>query len=298
MTVSPQPHRGIFFVIAAVALFAALDTTTKYVSATVTFIMAMWVRYVFQAIIVTATLVPRHGLGPLRSRHPWLQLGRTVLMLSCNLFAFYSFKHMPVGDVTAIIMLAPLLMTVFAATGLNERVSPLRWLLLAGCLAGALVIVRPGAEDFNWAALLPLTLLLCNTLFQVVTSRLARLEDPMVMQYYTSFIGVVCFSVALPFGWLTLHDGTLWLLLLLIAAFSMVGHHLLTLGYATAAVSRLTPYLYWQIAFANLFGWLVFAHVPDRWAMLGILIIAVCGAAGTWLNAREHRAMPGHQALT
>ncbi len=36
-------------------------------------------------------------------------------------------------------------------------------------------------------------------------------------------------------------------------------------------------------------GWLVFGHVPDGWAMLGMLAIAVCGAGGAWLTARERR---------
>jgi drug/metabolite transporter (DMT)-like permease len=52
----------------------------------------------------------------------------------------------------------------------------------------------------------------------------------------------------------------------------------------------LTPYLYAQIAFAMLAGWLVFSHVPDRWSLVGIAMIAVCGAGGAWLTVRESRA--------
>jgi DNA gyrase subunit A len=42
-------------------------------------------------------------------------------------------------------------------------------------------------------------------------------------------------------------------------------------------------------AFAMLGGWIAFEHVPDGWSMLGMVLIAVCGAAGAWLTVRESR---------
>jgi drug/metabolite transporter (DMT)-like permease len=49
----------------------------------------------------------------------------------------------------------------------------------------------------------------------------------------------------------------------------------------------LTPYLYTQIAFATLLGWLVFNHVPDAWAWVGIAVIAASGIGNGLLSARE-----------
>ena len=62
---------------------------------------------------------------------------------------------------------------------------------------------------------------------------------------------------------------------------------MLTVGYARAGVATLTPLLFAQIAFSTLLGWLVFAHVPGGWALLGLCAIALGGAACTWLSARE-----------
>jgi drug/metabolite transporter (DMT)-like permease len=50
------------------------------------------------------------------------------------------------------------------------------------------------------------------------------------------------------------------------------------------------PYLYAQIGFAMLGGWLVFSHVPDGLSLLGMAMIAGCGGAGAWLTVRERRA--------
>jgi hypothetical protein len=38
-------------------------------------------------------------------------------------------------------------------------------------------------------------------------------------------------------------------------------------------------------------GWVAFAHVPDGWSMAGMGMIAICGAGGAWLTARESHAL-------
>jgi hypothetical protein len=193
------PHSalvGIAMVIGACACFAVLDTTTKYVSASVPLLMALWFRYAFQAVATTLAVLPMRGAAVLRTRHLLFQCLRGVLLLSSSLFAFASLKYMPF---TAIVMISPLAITVLAATVLKEKVSALRWLLVAGGFAGTLVIIRPGGAAFNWASLLPLGLVATNAWFQVLTSKLARTEDPVTMHLYTGWVGTLIASLALPF---------------------------------------------------------------------------------------------------
>lgn len=52
---------GIALVIAAVACFAVLDTTTKWTTASVPLLMALWFRYAFQAVVTSATMLPLRG---------------------------------------------------------------------------------------------------------------------------------------------------------------------------------------------------------------------------------------------
>jgi drug/metabolite transporter (DMT)-like permease len=216
---------------------------------------------------------------------------RGVLLLVSSLFAFASLKHMPVGEFTAIVMIAPLAITVLAATVLKEKASPMRWALVAGGFVGTLVIIRPGAEAFQWASLLPLGLVASNAWFQVITSQLARTEDPVTMHLYTGWVGTLLASIALPFVWTTLPAWWLWAALCFMGFMATVGHFALILAYQRAPAATLTPYLYAQIAFAMLGGWIVFSHVPDRQSMFGIVMIAVCGAGGAWLTVRESRLL-------
>ena len=84
-------------------------------------------------------------------------------------------------------------------------------------------------------------------------------------------------------------DGETLALLLLMGLMGTVGHFLLILAFARAPASTLTPYLYTQIGFAMLCGWLVFNHIPGQLELTGIVLIVVCGATASWITAREHR---------
>lgn len=281
---------GIALVIAAVACFATLDTTTKHVTLSVPLLMALWFRYAFQAVATTAAVLPMKGWTILRTAHPRYHFLRGVLLLLTSLFAFFALRVMPVGEFTAIVMITPLVITLLASTSLGEKVSPLRWALVLGGFAGTMVIIRPGNEAFEWATLLPLGLVVCNSWFQVLTSKMAKTEDPMTMHFYTGWSGTLLASIGLPFVWTQLGSTALWGWLCLMGLMATVGHFLLILAYQRAPAATLTPYLYAQIGFAMLGGWLAFSHVPDRLSLLGMAMIALCGAAGAWLAVRESRA--------
>ena len=283
------PLAGVAFALLAVASFAVLDTATKIASITIPVMMALWFRYAFQAVATTAVVVPKLGRAAWRTQHPRFQLLRGVLLMATSIFAYFSLKFMPVGEFTAIVMIVPLVVTLLAATSLGERVSPLRWLLVAGGFVGAMVIIRPGGEGFSWALLLPLGLVITNSWFQVLTSRLARTEQPLTTHLYTGWVGTLLASLVLPFVWITPSTTTEWISLFLMGLMGTVGHFLLILAYGRAPASTITPYLYGQIAFAMLAGWIVFSHLPDQLSLIGIALIAVCGTLGAWLSVRESR---------
>lgn len=280
---------GIGLVVLAVACFATLDTATKISTASVPILMGVWFRYAFQAVATTAVLLPLRGTALLRTAHPRYQALRGALLLGSSLFAFMSLRYMPLAEFTSIVLIAPLVITLLAATTLKEQVSPLRWTLVAGGFAGTLVILRPGGGAFSWAILLPIGLVMTNAWFQVLTSKLAQTENPLTMHFYTGWVGTLLASLAVPFAWTALPSWHWWALLCLMGLMGTVGHFMLILAYQRAPASTLTPYLYAQIAFAMLGGWLMFSHVPEVVSLVGMAMIAVCGAAGAWLTVRERR---------
>ena len=287
---SSRSLAGIALAVAAVGCFAALDTTTKVATATVPLLLALWFRYCFQALATTAVMLPQRGWGIWRTQRPGLQVLRGMLLLGSSGTAFLSLKFLPVAEFTAIVSLTPLLITFLAATVMREPVSPLRWLLVITGFSGAMLIIRPGHEAFSWATLLPLAVLAINTAFQLLTSRMVRTEDPVTMHLYTGWVGMLISAVALPWVWQSLSQ-LQWGYLLLMGLTATGGHFMLILAYGRAPVATLGPYLYAQIGFAVIGGWVAFSHTPDGWSLLGMCVIAACGAAGAWLTLKEHRAL-------
>jgi len=287
---TPHTLAGIGFALLAVACFATLDTTTKHVTLTVPVLFALWFRYAFQAVLTTAVVWQGRGKRLFFTRHPRFQLVRGLLLLGCSLLAFFSLKYIPVGEFTAITLMAPLVITLLAAWTLQEKVSALRWSLVFGGFVGTLVIIRPDSQHFDWALLLPVLLVFTNSAFQVLSSRLMHQgEDPITTNVLTAWIGTLVSSCWLPFVWVLPQEPWQWLQLMLMGLMGALGHFFLLLAYGRAPAATLTPYMYAQIGFAVVAGWIVFGHVPDRWTLAGMGLVALCGALGAWLTLRESR---------
>lgn len=295
-TVDLRTHRplsGIGLTLAAVCCFGVLDVTAKTVVTAVPLLMAIWVRYAVQALLSTAMLWPTYGRRLLRTANPRLQTLRGTLLLVSSLFAFASLVFIPVGEFTAIVMITPLVITVIAHRVLKEYVSPLQWVFVVGGFVGALLIIRPGGSGFHWGWLLPLAVVASNTWFQLLTSRLARTDNPSTTHFYTGWVGTGLATLTLPFVWTPVPDITVWLRMLLMGSMGAIGHYCLTMAYTRALPATLMPYLYGQIGAAMLLGFVFLHHVPDQWALIGMAIIATCGAGGAWLSASRARQTPG-----
>ena len=295
VTNSAPAHRpaallaGIGFLLAAVSLFAMLDTSVKYLGALIPVLMVLWFRYTFQAVVVTAIMLPRRGWAMLRTANPRFQFIRGLLLLFCSVFAFFALQFMPVGEFTAMAMLTPLAVTALSAWLLKEQVSFIRWSLVFGGFIGALLIVRPGGNGLGWVTLLPMGQVAAYSSFQLLASRMAKVEDPDTTLFYTGWVGSLFTTLAVPWVWVQVSDWHTIRLLLLAGITGTVGHWFLILAFARTPASTLMPFQYVQIVVAMGLGWLVFGHLPDAISVTGIGLIGLCGATGAWLTARESR---------
>lgn len=276
--------QGIAFVLCSVAFFAAYDTGSKLASASVSLLLILWVRYLIQVVWIALNHRRYARERVWQTRRPGLHASRALILLACNAFSVLSFKHLPVGEVTAIVMLMPLLMTVFAALTLGERVDRAQWLFLAMGLAGVLCVVRPGLRPWDPTLLLPIGFLLTYTAFQAVTGVIVKTESNQSVFVFTSVTGFAALSILLPLGWTGLPNVLQCALVLLIALFSALGHQCLVVAYSRTQASALTPFLYFQLVFAAIGGWLVFAEVPDTPALIGGQLVV---ASGVWSAVRK-----------
>ena len=300
--VHAHPLQGVLLILLAAACFASLDSTARGLSQPdgrwgVPVLLIMTLRYTVQALVMAVALAPR-GRAGFASAHPKFQWLRGGLLLATSFCSFFAVRFMPVPEYTAINMLTPLLVTVLAATVLREPVSRLRWALVFGGFAGALVVIRPGSGTFGWVVALPLLGAVAYASFQVLTSRLAGAESPYTTHFWTGFVGTVVLwpilaiataSQGTEAAWTLLQrlPASAWWLMLVVGLFGTIGHLFLILALGKARTATLMPFVYVQIAFAALIAYVAFDHVPDHWAWIGMAVIASCGATSAALNMRR-----------
>ncbi len=281
---------AIGFAVTACGLFAVMDTATKYVVQTVPVLMALWVRYMVQALFSSAWLLPSHGRTIWRTRQPRLLLLRGLLLVTSTILAILSLRLMPVGEFVAIIMVTPVLVTVLSATVFGERVSPGQWLCVVVGFVGAVLIVQPGSARFTWSILLPLGCMASAVGYQLLSGYLGRTEQPATVHFYSMWVGAIISTLLLPWGWTLVQSPLMWSLLLMMGMIGAISHFLLALAYQRAPATVVVPYIYSQVGFAVLFGWLVFGDFPDHWSLAGIALVILSGIGNAWQLRMRARA--------
>lgn len=308
-TTAAHPAAGLALMLLATACFAGMDTGVRELSSghatgglVLPVVVMLWWRYLAQGGLMGLWFLARRR--PVRVGHPKFQLVRGLLLMVSTVCSFLGLRFLPVPEFTAVVMLAPVLATALAAFALGEKVSPGRWALVAGAMVGALIIIRPGGALFGPGALFPLAGALAFGSFQVLTRRLASVEDPYVTHLCTGWVGVIVGSAWLLGAGYTPWEGLdelspgPWAILALIGVLGTLGHLVLILALGQAPASLLMPFSYSQIAWATLMAWWVAGHWPDGWSWVGIAVITGCGATSAWLNLRRPAATNAVQADT
>ena len=123
-----------------------------------------------------------------------------------------------------------------------------------------MIIVQPGSDAFQTAALYPVGAALVWAIAAIATRVMSR-ERPETTSAWSAIVGLVFLTPMVAFDWRSLG---LWevALALLTGVLSTVGHWLLIRGYRHGPASVLAPYSYVQLLFASLFGLVVFGVLP------------------------------------
>jgi drug/metabolite transporter (DMT)-like permease len=278
---SPEA-RGALLLVLAVALFATMDAVAKGLMQRHHSFQVIWARYLGQALVVALIVSPRIA-AVARTRHLKLQLVRSAMLFGATLCGFTAFSVMPLGEATAIFNVAPLAITALAALVLGEQVGPRRWAGVAAGFVGALIIIRPGAEAFQPAAVLPLIGAVFFAGYSIATRFLGRDESHLTTLLYTAALGAAVASLFVPLVWTT----PTWsdaALMALMGSIGAAGQLLLIMAFNAAQASAIAPFTYAGLLFAALWGYLFFGDAPDAWTATGAALIV---GSGVYVWRRE-----------
>jgi len=278
---------GIGLVSATFFCFAVLDCGAKWLVHSLPVVLVVWLRFLVHALLSALLLAPRLARGGLRSRRPGLQLLRATFLPVMTGLNFWALQYLQLAETGSIQFSVPIIIALLAAPMLGERMDRARWAAIAVGFAGVLIIVRPGTQGFHPALLLSLITAFLYALFNLLTRQLAAHDTPETTQLWSSFgatAAIMPFALA---AWQAPSAALQWAVLLLIGTAGGLGHYLLALAHRYAPASVLAPFLYQQIVWMMLLGYLVFGDVPDRAVVTGAAVVI---ASGAYLLYREKRS--------
>lgn len=278
---------GIGFMLLTMFFFVALDAAAKYLMQFYPVAQVIWGRFFFHTILTLSILFFMQAgfKEKLVSKCPGLQLWRSVLMLATNGLFFVAIKTVDLTTATSIMFLSPIVLTMLAIPILGEAVGVRRWTGVVTGFIGALIIVRPGIIDIDFAIILVLVATLSHAFYQIFTRQVRVYDAPVISLFYTGLIGAVVMSAVVPFVW---QSPSLqhWLLFFLLGLMGCLGHFCLIRSLRIAPASVVSPFSYSTLIWASGFSFVLFGELPDKWVYIGAALIV---ASGLYILYREQQ---------
>ena len=281
-----QRLRGIALMCGAVAGFACIDSSAKYLNHAMDVIQVVWARYTFAFIFSTFISNPFTRPAIMRSARPWLQIGRSTLVLVSTVLNVMALRYLQLDQTVSIMFATPFLVAAMAGPLLGEWIGPRRWIAISVGFLGVIVVMRPGAGGIHPAAILSVIGTVMYAMYIISTRILARTDSTETTLFYSNVVGLVATTIALPFVWVMPTDPFVMLMMVACGGFGALGHFLLIAAHRLAPAAILSPFIYTQLMWMILLGYLFFGDVPSRWTLGGAAIVI---ASGLYLLYREQK---------
>ncbi len=315
---TPPPRNnmlGILSAIGASFFFSFNDMAIKFISADYALHQVVLIRSLIGMVVLLAIIVPLDGgFSVLRTKRLPMHLLRGMCVVVANMTFFLALAAMPLVDAVAIFFIAPMLITVFSVIFLNEVVGPYRWVAVVMGFVGVIVMMRPGSDSFQVAALLPLAAAVAYAGLHILTRKIGGTERASTMTFYI----MITFIVVSAVMGLVVGDGRFagtgdpslefllrawvwpapsdYLILLGIGVGSTFGGYLISQAYRLCEAGLAAPFEYTALVLAIFWGVAVFGEWPDATAWIGVSLIVGAGLFMLWremaVKARTTKTRP------
>lgn len=292
---SDNTKLAVFSIIFAVLILSIGDAVVKYFSAS----FSLWQIYVVRSLIAVPILI-----AVIKLREPALSLKpvsiswtaiRSLLLGIMQVAYYTALPHIKLSVAAAVYYTIPLFITLFSAVFTGDKVTSKSWSAIVLGFFGVLVIARPDADGFNAYVLLPLLAAILYAVAMILTRTKCLDENPKILSLSLNITFIVIGIVAslliavwdpaesvrdtYPFligEWAVL-DLSGWLTMSVLAVVVILGSLFAAIAYQNAPSSVVATFDYLYLAFAALWGLLVFSEVPDELTILGMLMIFGAG---------------------
>jgi drug/metabolite transporter (DMT)-like permease len=277
-----QVGRAIALTLCTVLVFGIQDAVAKTLVQTYSPFQITMMRYwgfaLFALVLVSRQAPLRQAL---RSRATGWQLLRGVLLMADIWFFALALRTVPLGELQAIVIVYPLLVTLFAIPLLGEKVGAFRIGAVIVGFLGALIIARPGGVPLDWGVGFALASATLYSLYIVITRKVGSLDSAATSMTYTALVGLVLSTGVGIFFW----EPMPWehvALVVVTTVTTCAGHGLMIYALIMAPASSLQPFNYFSLPWAIVLSAVIFGHWIDGISLIGAAVIVAAGLVVMW----------------
>ncbi|MFS4581201.1 DMT family transporter [Phaeobacter sp. C3_T13_0] len=276
---------GALLMVGSMAGFTLNDGMVKLAGQSLPLSQILVVRGAVVSLLIYGLARAYGGLRLTIGRRDWgLVAVRSLAEVATTYFFLSALLTLPIANVTAILQMLPLTVTLAAVVLFGERVGWRRALAIGAGFLGMLLIVRPGPDGFDTGTFYALAAVFCITARDLFTRRMSA-EVPSLTVTLMAAISVLVFGLGLGTqeDWQPLTITTT-LILLLAALLIFAGYLFSVMVMRVGDVAAVAPFRYTGLLWALLLGWFLFGNWPDALTLLGAAIVV---AAGVFSLLRE-----------
>lgn len=267
----PANSRGVIWIMLGTVAFACNDVVVKFLGRSIPTVELALFRYGTGFLILLPAFI-HMGWSGIKTQRPGIHLLRLIVACTGQLGVFYSVVHLLLADATAITFSRPLFTTVIAVFLIGEVVGWRRWAATAVGFVGVVIMVRPGQAGFDSVAVIAVVSACIFAFANVLIRRMSTTEPPNRILFYYHLGGIFVFTGPAALYWVT-PTGLQWPLLLMIGVLTTIGMIGFVRAFSAAEASLVGPIEYTRLIYAGLFGYYIFAEIPDIWTGVGALVI-------------------------
>ena len=269
-------YKGIIYILFAAFGFAMMSTFVR-LAGDVPSIQKSFFRNLVALICASVIMVKnrvsfsgdKKNLGLLIVRSTCGTIG-----ILCN---FYAVDHLLLSDATMLNKMSPFFAIVFSYIFLREKVNLVQIFSLVGAFVGCLFIIKPSASMEAFPAIVGLIGGMGAGAAYTTVRRLGQRGEkgPFIVFFFSAFSCLV----VLPYVLFNYQPMTImqFVYLLLAGISAAVGQFAVTAAYCYAPAKEISVYDYSQVIFSAILGFFLFGQIPDRYSVIGYLLI--CGMA-------------------
>lgn len=278
-----NPVLGISLMSAAMAINSSKDGIAKLLAGSYSPLTLLFIQFVATSIILAPIVAKQSGIHHLVPNKLIPQILRsTFVALGVGLF-YWAVNFIDIADATAMVFIAPLIVTALSPSILSEPIGFKRTCAVIIGFIGVLIILRPTFDGERTGYFIALGAGIFIAAYYITNRKLANEASVLASTFYTSFFGTIMLVPLLWYFWTMPLINDIWMLLGF-AVLATLGQIFMIGAFSLAAANIIAPFVYTQIIWATIIGYLLFDAFPDEWSWFGILIVV---AAGIYIAIRE-----------